>query len=112
MPRFEPWQIVAVPFPYVERPVQQRRPTLVVAAGPGEGHDLLWVLMITAAANRRWPDDVAIDNHSAAGLPIPSVVRTAKIATIAASVAEALGALPQANVREVIAVLRKRLPIV
>ena len=112
MPRFEPWQIVAVPFPYVERPIQQRRPTLIVAAGLGPAHDLLWVLMITAAANRRWPDDVAIDDHSAAGLPIPSVVRTAKIATIAASVAEALGALPQANVREVIAVLRKRLPIV
>ena len=111
MPRFEPWQIVAVPFPYVERPIQQRRPTLVVATGLGEAYDLLWVLMITAAANRRWPDDVEIDDHAAAGLPIPSVVRTAKIATIAASVAAPLGALPLANVSEVIAVLRKRLPM-
>jgi mRNA interferase MazF len=79
MPRFEPWQIVAVPFPYVERPIQQRRPALIVAAGLGEARDLLWVLMITAAANRRWPDDVEIDDHTAAGLPIPSVVRTAKL---------------------------------
>jgi mRNA interferase MazF len=112
MPRFEPWQIVAVPFPYVERPIQQRRPTLVVATGLGEAYDLLWVLMITAAANRRWPDDVEIDDHTAAGLPIPSVVRTAKIATIAASVADGLGALPQVNIGEVRSVLRKRLPIV
>lgn len=112
MPRFEPWQIVAVPFPYVERPIQQRRPTLVIAAGPGDSHDLLWVLMITAAANQRWPDDVEIHDHTAAGLPIPSVVRTAKIATIPANIARELGALPQVNIGEVLSVLRKRLPIV
>jgi mRNA interferase MazF len=80
MPRFERWDVVAVPFPYVERPIQQRRPALVVAADLGGPHDLLWVLMITAAANPRWPDDVEIDNHDSAGLPIASVVRTAKIA--------------------------------
>ena len=51
MPRFELWDVVAVPFPYVERPIRQRRPALVVAAGLGAPHDLLWVLMITAAAN-------------------------------------------------------------
>lgn len=112
MPRFEPWQIVAVPFPYVERPIQQRRPTLVIAAGFGDSHDLLWVSMITAAANRRWPDDVEIDDHTTAGLPIPSVVRTAKIATISAGAAGYLGALPQVNIGEVLSVLRKRLSIV
>ncbi len=111
MPRFEPWQIVAVPFPYVERPIQQRRPTLVVAAGLGDSYDLLWVLMITAAANRRWPYDVEINDHTAAGLPIPSVIRTAKIATISASVATRLGVLPAANVAEIVAILRKRLVI-
>jgi mRNA interferase MazF len=111
MPRFKPWQIVAVPFPYVERPIQRRRPTLVIAAELGASKDLLWVLMITAAANRRWPGDVVIDDYGAAGLPIPSVVRTAKIATISATVAEGLGGLPEANVAEVAAVLRKRLPI-
>jgi mRNA interferase MazF len=112
MPRFEPWEIVSVPFPYVERPVQQRRPALVVVAGLGASRDLLWVLMITAAANRRWPEDVEIDDHAAVGLPIPSVVRTAKIATIPASIARALGTLPHDNVGEVIAILRKRLAIV
>jgi mRNA interferase MazF len=111
MSRFEPWQIVAVPFPYVERPIQQRRPALVIAADLGASRDLLWVLMITAAANRRWPEDVEIDDHTAAGLPIPSIVRTVKIATIPASIARALGTLPQVSVRQVIAVLRQRLPI-
>lgn len=112
MPRFEPWQIVAVPFPYVERPVQRRRPTLVVAAGLGESQDLLWVLMITAAAHRRWPGDVEIDDHASAGLPIPSVVRTAKIATIAASYAQPLGTLPEAQAAEVTTILHQRLAMV
>jgi len=110
MPHFEPWQIVAVPFPYVERPVEQRRPALVVTSNLGGRHDLLWVLMITAAAHRRWPGDVVIADHAMAGLPIPSVVRTAKIATIAASFAQRLGFLPEAHTAEIRAMLRQRLP--
>lgn len=80
--------------PYVERPIRQRRPALVVLTGLGVAQDLLWVLMITAAANRGWPDDVTIDDHAAAGLPIPSIVRTVKIATIVAADARPLGILP------------------
>ncbi len=45
MATFEPWSIVKVPFPYTDRPVRQRRPALVVAAGELESaHGLLWVL--------------------------------------------------------------------
>jgi mRNA interferase MazF len=111
MPRFRPWQIIAVPFPYVERPIEQRRPALVIAAGVGRSYDLLWVLMITAAANRRWPDDVEIDDHTSVGLPIPSIVRTAKIATVAAGVATSLGTLPGTHATEITKILRRRLPI-
>ena len=108
MPRFERWSIVSVPFPYVERPIRQRRPALVVLAGMGAAQDLLWVLMITAAANRGWPQDVAIDDHVAAGLPIPSIVRTAKIATIAAVDARPLGVLPAEATTRVARFLRER----
>jgi mRNA interferase MazF len=111
MPRFEPWQIVSVPFPYVERPIAQRRPTLVVATGLGDSHDLLWALMITSAAHRRWAGDIEIDDHISAGLPVPSVVRTAKIATIAADVASSLGTLPKVHVAEVRTILRQQLPM-
>jgi len=47
--------------------------------------------MITSAENRAWPDDIPIADLSSAGLPAPSVVRTAKIATIEAKDAEKLG---------------------
>lgn len=108
MPRFERWDIVAVPFPYVERPVVQRRPALVVVADLGVPHELIWVLMITAAANPRWPDDVPVDDQFAAGLPIPSVVRTAKIATIAAADAMPLGTLSAQASARVEAILHVR----
>jgi mRNA interferase MazF len=109
MPRFEPWEVIAVPFPYVQRPIQQRRPALVVAAGLGGALDFLWVLMITSAANPRWPEDVEIDDHEGAGLPVASVVRTAKIATIEARAANRLGMLAGQSAARVAALLRQRL---
>ena len=36
--------------------------------------------MITSAENQRWPEDVAVTDLDAAGLPKASVVRPAKIA--------------------------------
>jgi mRNA interferase MazF len=102
MPSFEPWDLVKVPFPYTDRPVRQRRPALVIAAGDIEAeHNLLWVLMITSAENRSWPEDVPVADLSSAGLPAPSVVRCAKLATIDARDAERIGKLARANRRSV-----------
>src|SRR5437879_2139401 len=100
MPIFDAWAIVKVPFPYTDRPVRQRRPALVIAAGNLQsGHSLFWVLMITSAENRSWPEDVAISDLATAGLPAASVVRCAKVATIDARDAEPIGTLSRANRR-------------
>lgn len=94
MAAFDAWDIVKVPFPYTDRPVRQRRPALVIAAdGIQQHHGLLWVLMITSAENRGWPGDVEIADLHKAGLPAPSVIRTAKIATIEAKEADRIGRL-------------------
>jgi mRNA interferase MazF len=96
MPGFEVWDLVKVPFPYINRPVQQRRPALVVAIPEAPGAPaLLWVLMVTSAANRGWPGDVSVSDLEATGLPAPSMVRCAKIATIEALDAERIGQLPK-----------------
>jgi mRNA-degrading endonuclease toxin of MazEF toxin-antitoxin module len=98
MPSFDVWDIVKVPFPYTDRPVREYRPALVVVAGSlAAAHGLLWVLMITSAANRRWPEDVAVSHQKTAGLPAPSVVRCAKIATIEAAQAQVIGKLPHGD---------------
>ncbi len=95
MPGFEIWDIIKVPFPYTNRPVQQRRPALVVASHAADGlQPLLWVLMITSALHRRWAGDVEISDLVEAGLPAPSIVRPVKIVTIEEEGAEAAGRLP------------------
>ncbi|MGI4975947.1 MAG: type II toxin-antitoxin system PemK/MazF family toxin [Janthinobacterium lividum] len=106
MPDFEVWDVVKVPFPYTNRPVQQRRPALVVACHRAPGMPaLLWVVMITSAAHRRWPHDVEITDLAVAGLPAPSIVRPTKIATLEADDAERAGRLPHPDRRAVAAVL-------
>ncbi|HXO03800.1 MAG TPA: type II toxin-antitoxin system PemK/MazF family toxin [Stellaceae bacterium] len=113
MPTFETWDIVRVPFPYVERPVRQRRPALVVAAGDLEGNNeaLLWLAMITSAANRGWHGDVVISDLGEAGLPVASVVRPAKLATIEERDADRLGKLPLADRAAISRYLQNRLQL-
>jgi len=110
MAAFEVWDIVRVPFPYTDRPVRQRRPALVIAAGALQSaHGLLWLAMITSASHQSWPGDVVISDRGAAGLPAPSMVRPAKIATIEARDAGKLGVLPPSDRGAVITYLRGRL---
>ena len=102
MPTFDRFDVVSVPFPYTDRPARQRRPALVVSQPSYEERTgLLWVVMITAAENRRWPGDVVLANARRAGLSIPSVVRPAKIATIEAAQASRIGGISAAEGRAV-----------
>ena len=94
MPGFDVWDLVKVPFPYTDRATRQRRPALVVAVPRTEAPGLLWVVMVTSAANRGWPGDVVVSDLAVAGLPAPSVVRPVKIATIEVGAAERIGTLP------------------
>lgn len=95
MTRCEAGDVVRVLFPHVESNVRRYRPALVVTREPiGPDGVLIWVAMITSAERKRWPGDVAITDHEAAGLPIPSVVRTAKLATLETATAERIGRLP------------------
>jgi mRNA-degrading endonuclease toxin of MazEF toxin-antitoxin module len=101
MAAFEQGDVIKVPFPYTDRATRQYRPALVVSKGAIEAaHGLLWVLMITSAANRGWPGDVAVTNLSMAGLPAPSVIRTAKIATIEVGDAIRLGRMSASTLKQ------------
>ena len=65
----------------------ERRPVVIVSP-------LFHAVMITSAANRRWPDDIALDNDFGDyGLPRPSLVRVAKIASIDMGQATRIGSL-------------------
>jgi mRNA interferase MazF len=98
MQTFDTWDIIKVPFPYTDRPVRERRPALVVASGSiQELHGLVWVMMITSSENRGWPGDVVVSDLQMSGLPVTSIIRTAKIATIKARESDRIGVLPRAD---------------
>src|SRR5260370_8023986 len=67
--------IVVVPFPYAGRLAEKRRPALVISNRRLAPYGLIWVAMITSAANAPWSCDVTIANLARAGRPPPSVLR-------------------------------------
>lgn len=110
--RLLPGSVVKVPFPYTDKATRQRRPALVVSAPAlAEAHGLLWVLMITSAENRAWNGDVPVTALTRAGLPVASVIRTAKVATIEAEDAEPLGEVTPAVLAAVRRHLAAQMPI-
>jgi mRNA-degrading endonuclease toxin of MazEF toxin-antitoxin module len=100
--RFDSYDIVVVPFPYADRLAEKRRPALVISNRKLAAHGVLWIAMITSAENEPWSSDVAITDHTRAGLPAPSVVRPAKIACIEPSrIDRRVGRLDKAAARTV-----------
>lgn len=111
MRSFRQGEVVRVPFPYTDREPRRHRPALVVSRGAvGERYGLLWVVMITSAANRGWPGDVPLgEDFAQAGLPVPSVVRPSKIATVEARHVDRIGELPGELWSEVESAVRSNL---
>ena len=110
MRTFERGDVIKVPFPYTDRATRQSRPAVVISTAQlQELHGLLWVVMITSAENRGWPDDVPVANLKLAVLPVPSLIRSAKIATIDASDASKLGRVSPAQLRRVTSKIKQRL---
>jgi mRNA interferase MazF len=103
MPIFKPGDVVRVPFAYVETPVHEVRPALVISSAQlGPHKDLFWAVMITSAANKGWPGDISIEEeHLAFGLPAPSVIRTEKIAVLETGTATRLGCVSAAILMDV-----------
>jgi len=108
---FAPFDVVVVPFPYTDRLAEKRRPAIVISASQLiASFGLVWLAMVTSAENRRWECDVDVSDLRMAGLPAPSLIRPAKIATVdAARVLERVGRLTAKDARTVAARLKKYL---
>ena len=81
---FRRWDIVSVPFPFVEGHASKRRPALIVSTdGFHRAHGACFGAMITTARHMRdlRPDDIEIEDLAGAGLPRPCVIRLARLAT-------------------------------
>jgi mRNA interferase MazF len=71
----EPWDVVLVPFPFVERAGAKRRPALVISSEQFNTSGNTVLSMITSKGHRPWPGDVEISDRSAGGLPAPCILR-------------------------------------
>lgn len=81
-PRFQPWDVVLVPFPYTELNYTKVRPALVVSTETLSAKTGKYFLaMITSATHTRVYGDVPISDLKLSGLPGESIVRPSKIAT-------------------------------
>ena len=95
---FEAGDIIRVAIPHVETDRMRFRPALVVSKSPmGPECDLIWAMMITNIERVGWRGDVALRNHEKLGLPIPSKVRTEKIATLESAGAVRIGKIDKAT---------------
>ncbi len=108
---FERWDVIAVPFPFIEGYDTKRRPALVVSTDDFHGaHDACFAAMITTARNMRdvRGDDVEIVDVTSAGLAQPCVVRLARLATFeAGDQIRRIGTLGQRERRAVSVLLRR-----
>jgi mRNA interferase MazF len=98
MKPFERHALVLVPFPFTDRASQKRRPALVLSAPDFQrtsGHVLL--AMVTSAKQSAWPLDWTIQNHQAAGLPQPCLVRFKLFTLDERLILKSLGHLAQAD---------------
>ena len=101
---YERFDVVVVPFPFVNSPQRKSRPALVLSSpafGHASGHSIL--AMITRGVPTRWPSDHAVDDLRPTGLRHASVVRwklftldnrliSRRIGSLAVADAEACGA--------------------
>ena len=89
MTRYKRFDVLVTAFPFADSGLAKKRPVVCVASfRPTPAIELYWVLMITSSKMKKWRGDIEIHDLKTAGLPIPSIIRTCKIACIDASLIE------------------------
>lgn len=82
---FKRWDVVAVPFPFIEGYEAKRRPALVVSTDDfHRSHDACFAAMITTARNMQdvRADDIEIRDLSKTGLRQACVIRLARLTSL------------------------------
>lgn len=109
---YKRWDVVAVPYPFIEGGEAKRRPALIVSADDlNASHGVYWVAMITSAKSGKRPEDIAVTDHRKAGLPESCVIRASRLATLSdLQIAYRLGSITSKDRRAVTGFLKKHLP--
>ena len=97
--RFRSWDVVILPFPFTDRNAAKVRPAVVVSSEALHGRaGKYFIAMITSAGHAPVEGDVGISDIGTAGLPVDSLVRPSKLATVGRSAfRKRIGTLPKAD---------------
>ena len=76
MTRYEPGDVVEVPFPFIDAPDRKLRPALVLTSPSFQQKTGACVLvMVTSAERSRWDNDLVLQDWAEAGLRKASLIR-------------------------------------
>lgn len=105
---FSRWDVVAVNYPFIEGDEAKHRPGVVVSTDQlHETHGFRIVAMVTTARAGIRKDDIPISDTARAGLPVPCVIRCARLTTLnEAMIARRTGALTAKDRNAVAAMLK------
>jgi len=105
---FNRWDVVAVNYPFIEGHEAKHRPGVVVSTDRlHETHGLCIVAMVTTARAGIKKDDIQIGDTARAGLPVPCVIRCARLTTLnEAMIARRTGTLTAKDRNAVAAMLK------
>lgn len=110
---FEPFDVVAVPFPFTDSARRKRRPALVLSSASFNREVRHCVMaMITSTENAHWLHDVPITDLASAGLPSESVVRMKLFTLDNRFVIRKVGSLADEDREELLASLSRIFPTV
>ena len=104
------FDIVVVPFPFVDKPNSKKRPALVLSKIDfnTKGHSIL--SMITTKQKPKWPGDIQITNIAVCGLQQPCIVRLKLFTLDNRLILRKIGRLGKTDSLQVTNHLRKFLP--
>ena len=105
----DPFDVVVVPFPFVDSDLAKRRPALVLSDREFNKTGQSILAMITSAEHAGWPSDVQID-WKKSGLPRPSIVRMKLFTLDNRRIERKAGHLIVADRRKVVARIGQILP--
>lgn len=107
--KWQPWDVVLVPFPYTEKVYTKVRPALIVSTDTlSVKTGKYFLAMITSAKHTAIYGDVLVSDLALAGLPVASLVRPSKMTTFEESLfVRSIGTLGHSNRKKVSLHLRE-----
>lgn len=106
----DPWDVVVVPFPFVERAGTRKRPALVLSDRSFNDAGNTVLAMITTRAHRPWPGDTELADLHAAGLRVHCLVRLKLFTLDNRLLAKKIGRLGEEDRAVILSELRTHLP--